>query len=757
MRYWLGPWQWVGDGDVRPPGWNPPVGMVASIDLRNVSDCSLFGSNGDRPYGFFCGPDSITLDSDYYLIGRGDIRELKPNAIELSAWQSHLGYRPQGDALVDLLWDQLTNGADPDAVNGPGVLTADANGYVSLVVPGHSVVKSRRFSVNYLTRGRWGAVIKQQLRNQFKRNFERDQKAAERFLWLLERKYGAPWNEFVPRELKEHTRGPRRPETSYSDDFNRADEDLNAGTWTYNTSTSDYEVSSNAVRRLSGSGFYQAEYDANLSSDDHWAEVEWVSFPSNYGPCCRSQDPTTTGRDYYHTQRFGTIYLSKIINGSQTNLANNTASSTAAGDVDRIEANGSTITGYINGSNDVSVTDTSLSGQLRGGFAIHVTGVTLRFDNFNESDIAVDDNSSSSSSSQSSSSSSVSSQSSSSSSTSSSVSSQSSTSSSSSSSVSSQSSSSSSSTSSSSSSSVSSQSSSSSSSVSSQSSTSSSTSSSVSSTSSSVSSQSSSSSSSSSSVSSQSSSSSSSTSSSTSSSESSQSSTSSSSSSSLSSQSSSSSSSFSSQSSTSSSSSVSSESSSVSSQSSQSSQSSTSSSTSSSASSESSSVSSQSSTSSSSSQSDVSSQSSSSSSLSSTSSSVSSESSSSSVSSESSSVSSQSSSQSSTSSSLSSQSDVSSQSSSSVSSDSSSVSSSSSSSSSISTSSESSSVSSQSEQSSSSQSSSSQSSSSSSSSSVIMFPDDVTASACAYSVSVSGGSFGSSVSGGDYATEAEKP
>lgn len=391
MRYWLGPWEHLESPDTRPAGWNPPVGAVAVVDMRSRDEQSRT-TQGSRPVGFFCGVESLVLPSEYTLLGAGDCREIQATGAMQDAWQSLTGYRPQGERLVDLLWDQLTAGAEPDAEGGPGPLVPGADGVARLQLAGHSVVKHQRPAVGLSGRGRWEAVLTAQLQRQFRRAWNNRGRngPAEKVLGTLQAKYrlGAQWQRVVPQTLRRQVRGPRQPETSYSDDFNRADEDLNAGTWRYNTATSDYEVSSNAVRRVTGSGFYQSEYDADLSSDDHWAEVEWVRSPSNYGPCCRSQDPMNTGRDYYHTQRFGTIYISKVIGGAQTNLANDTAGSTSIGDVDRIQADGSTISGWINGTEDVSATDTTLSGQLRGGFAIHVTGATLIFDNFEESDIA---------------------------------------------------------------------------------------------------------------------------------------------------------------------------------------------------------------------------------------------------------------------------------------------------------------------------------------------------------------------------------
>jgi hypothetical protein len=114
MRYWIGPWQWITDESVPGPSWNTPAGTVAVVDLRNATDAGRQGTTGDRPIGFFAGPDTLSLSLDYARIGMGDCREIVATAQMRNLWQDVTGYRPGGAMLVDLLWDKLTDGADVD-------------------------------------------------------------------------------------------------------------------------------------------------------------------------------------------------------------------------------------------------------------------------------------------------------------------------------------------------------------------------------------------------------------------------------------------------------------------------------------------------------------------------------------------------------------------------------------------------------------------------------------------------------------------
>lgn len=106
--YYLGPWVWNAAG--YPPAWQPPEGALAAVDLRTLEAQAVAG--GTPGLGFFA--TNTPLDSAYTLLGTGDCRELNTTGAMRDAWESLLGYRPEGNLLVDLLWDQLTTGSDPD-------------------------------------------------------------------------------------------------------------------------------------------------------------------------------------------------------------------------------------------------------------------------------------------------------------------------------------------------------------------------------------------------------------------------------------------------------------------------------------------------------------------------------------------------------------------------------------------------------------------------------------------------------------------
>jgi hypothetical protein len=390
MRYWIGPWQWITDESVPGPSWNAPAGTVAVVDLRNATDAGRQGTTGDRPIGFFAGPDTLSLPLDYARIGMGDCREIVATAQMRNLWEDVTGYRPGGAMLVDLLWDQLTNGADVDGESAVAPLVPRADGTVELLLGGHSVVKAERFGGRIQGAGRWNATLRKQLRAQFARQFDRRQHVAEKVLgnWVAKYGLGDNWQHLVPPKLRAHTQGPRKPETTYSDVISGRTEALNAGNWHYYTTSQNFQVVTAGTYLASGSGYRPAEYISSLSSDDMYSEFEWVTTTASSGPATRTNDWNTTTPDFMHSQQYsGQGYITKIINGGATNLAN-AANTHAIGNVDRLTSDGSGHTLAVNSVDKVSVTDTSIVGYVQAGFMFAVAAGTAQCKNWAAADIA---------------------------------------------------------------------------------------------------------------------------------------------------------------------------------------------------------------------------------------------------------------------------------------------------------------------------------------------------------------------------------
>lgn len=400
MKYYLGPIPWR----TKPfPSFGLPAGALGMIDLAPLLAQSVGGS--DRPV-CVCWSSSALLPSEYTLIGDGDCRELTPGAAVKSAFQSLVGYRPQGTLLVELIYDCLLGGADPDGQSGPMPLVPGTNGWLDLWMPGHSRVLGERFE--------WGrsgsrgsnhtAKLKQLLRKQFTQLMDLAQqgklKDAQQHRRILDAwcdKYGLQgaddWREFVPTALQKDVPGRLKHETTITENFTRSDSTTQIGnvlTWTQVSGT--WGTFSNAAYKASTANVnHVARAESDLSSSDHYAQVvvsptgsgSSATSASFYGPCARFDGSAAT---CYLTGNFSDDqYISKIVSGTATNLTS--AAHTYANDETyKLECNGSTLTIYVDGSPVTNVTDTSIAGNTRCG--LESFGVNATMDDFEAADLA---------------------------------------------------------------------------------------------------------------------------------------------------------------------------------------------------------------------------------------------------------------------------------------------------------------------------------------------------------------------------------
>lgn len=320
------------------------------------------------------------------------------------AWQSAMGYRPQGARLVDLLWDQLTAGSDPSGESGPKPLMPTVSGELELHVPGHSLVKSERF--------RFGIHphtnrVQDVLRRDFEKTWERTNghDHCRRVLDFTCEKYRVnEWREFVPQRLHAHVPGRLPHATTITDHFQRSDADALGNSsegWSWSELTGDMDITNNSFAYIPDSStgiLCMARANSDLSGTDHYSQVlvrSQSDFFQNAGAVARKDDTATityyAGRFFWSNgSQSGAIH--KVVTGTATSLASasqtlNTTSQYTA----ELEANGSNLSLARDGSAVTSVTDTAISGGLRCGMAgqRHASGGTVSFDNFEAADLAV--------------------------------------------------------------------------------------------------------------------------------------------------------------------------------------------------------------------------------------------------------------------------------------------------------------------------------------------------------------------------------
>jgi hypothetical protein len=167
---------------------------------------------------------------------------------------------------------------------------------------------------------------------------------------------------------------------TYTDDFNRADS-TNIGNWTEHND--DWSIKSNQLAPGTVSLSYVL-YGSTLSTSDHYAEIVLSNATSSsMGVLARAD---VNGNSFYLWRNDGTTWnLFYNVGGNFTGIGSYAAAA-VSGDVAKIQCVGSTIKGFVNGVERVSVTDTQIPSGLYVGIRSNASS-TARYDNFAAADI----------------------------------------------------------------------------------------------------------------------------------------------------------------------------------------------------------------------------------------------------------------------------------------------------------------------------------------------------------------------------------
>ena len=170
--------------------------------------------------------------------------------------------------------------------------------------------------------------------------------------------------------------------TTFSDDFNRANStDLGAG-WV--EVSGDWSIASNQLSPGAAGGTIILRAAGGMASSDHYAQVTIAATTAaSHGVWCRGNSNISQG---YLWRNDGSSWnLFSVIGGSFTSIGSYAAAA-APGDVAKIQAVGSTIKGYVNGVQRVSVTDTGVPTGTSVGLRSESTN-SIRFDDFTAADV----------------------------------------------------------------------------------------------------------------------------------------------------------------------------------------------------------------------------------------------------------------------------------------------------------------------------------------------------------------------------------
>lgn len=386
-HYELVPWSWSAGPGV--PHWRLPVQGVGGVDLRSVPQMAAAGG---APQGFAfaaCRQSAggTALETALHMNGVAATTAMR------DAWQAATGYRPAGDTLTDLLADQLTTGSDPSGESGPKPLQPTVGNVLEIVVPGHSRVWSRQF--------RWGldphtGRLRDLLRRDFEAEWERSNggDGCRRCLDYTCRKYRIDdWREFVPNRLHAHVPGRLPHRTTITEGFAGTGDGLGADlTWTEVAGDLDRSAGL-AVYGATGTGSATARAEHDLSSDDHYAQCEVNAGGTGFnylGAAARFAAAADTSYVAFYARAESTVQFFKRVTGTNTMLAESASITPSLPELYKTECDGSTLKGYQAGVERVSLTDSSISGNVRAGLHLfRSVEETVSVDDFEAADLAV--------------------------------------------------------------------------------------------------------------------------------------------------------------------------------------------------------------------------------------------------------------------------------------------------------------------------------------------------------------------------------
>jgi len=381
--YYLGRWVWVAPQGERDGYWTAPDSTVGNVDLRIASE-RAGSTTSPEGYGFFSTRTELT-GTDYIYLG-DDLNGSVSTQI-ISDWETALGLSGMtSNTVLDLLWDTLTEYSDPVGITSVKPLMPTRENALEVYLGGHSLVRSREFTGK--TDSHWNKYkdVVQENYKIIKADTNIPAEISAKYLGHLQEKFNLTEAEtqtaFIPKGYAKER--PRKPTTTVTDDFNRANSGSLGASWNEGID-GGFQVVSNYARGLSGSGDTWAIYATALSTDDMYAQALGKEADKESGVIIRNDNSTKTGYVVLNGGTGVSHQLFSFENPTKTSLATSTGNGTDL--VFKVEANGSTIRTFISGAQEISVTNTAITGNLYAGVYANFAGQAV--DDFEAADLVV--------------------------------------------------------------------------------------------------------------------------------------------------------------------------------------------------------------------------------------------------------------------------------------------------------------------------------------------------------------------------------
>jgi len=397
MNWYVGPYVWSNTAD-DGGGWTLPRGAKSCIDLRTVAQSAERGRrNGDTSGRVVIASQFSPADigGDYSLVCSGGMNE----PITRKAARK-ISRKASAGTLADAIRVALIDDADPAGDAGPKPLMPGRGRKLKLACGGlcvdSTLVLSGRGWMNTLDviRRDMGAIIAQV---ESGITTEEHSRKVVDYVFRKLRLKGDEWKELLSKKARRDFRGPLPHSTTVTESFNQSDSSTLGPDLSWTETSGDLETRSNECGEVGSDGFGEARAEADVSGSDHIAQVVCaynhtanpVYNDTNVRPIARFN---SSARTMYFTisgenAGVGGIRLAKRLSGTFSELGAYSGTIGATNDVIKCSCDGSTIEAIVNNDTpEHSVTDTSITGNTRGGVACQDLGI---LDDYQLADIAV--------------------------------------------------------------------------------------------------------------------------------------------------------------------------------------------------------------------------------------------------------------------------------------------------------------------------------------------------------------------------------
>jgi hypothetical protein len=365
MKYWIGPYIYGTVGQIT--GWYWPVGAVGAIDLRSVPQQIELAPTG---FGLFVTEDITTLDSEYTLLGSGGPDLIVASEARL-LYESALKVSLEVDRLDLILAHTLIHQSDPTGENRVKTLIPGRNLWHTIHLGGQVIYRNKFDPLDAAVR----EPVLETLRGEYQAIYDDNRKSEDlhrEVLGMWVKEYQLPYEMFQPAGVPDDT--PILPGTTFIEDFDTADSATLGPNLTWAEVEGDAKVANNEYRTTAATvSRVRAEHDVASANHHVQASVKFVGGSGALdivgGVCARHHTSAATFyllHAHWHPQE--ELSLFKCVAGSFTLLDTKSITPTPnTFETIKLTCVGSTISGEHKGVLELSVTDSSIAGNTRGG------------------------------------------------------------------------------------------------------------------------------------------------------------------------------------------------------------------------------------------------------------------------------------------------------------------------------------------------------------------------------------------------------